>query len=648
MQAGIWNCDGQPVDPKLLDRFCQVLELQRPDSIDVVVENSLAMFYAPFHTTPESQLERQPYKSGAGNLVTWDGRLDNREDLVCASQTTVQGHPTDIELITASFEREGTDCFRCFAGDWALSVWNPRRRELILAVDRMSIRHLFYWRNERQIWWSTEIADLLQLSNASFDLDNLYVSGYLANEADSHLTPYRSIRQVPFGAFVRFTQDRVSLERYWRPGREARIQYKTDADYEHHFRYLFRQAVRRRLRSNTPILAELSGGIDSSSIVCMADDLSASGEKNVSRVDTLSLYDRTEPDGDDWIYFHKIEQLRGRHGWHLDVSVAADVRDSFRFETLRALPGYPSTGKAIANERAHILRAGGYRVILSGIGGDEFLGGIPDPSPQLGELLAQLRLISFCRGLLDWSLAKRRPAIQLLWEALLELIPPRLALLAGSRTRVEKWIKPSFARQTEMAIRQLDVGEYQMAISPVRRYLAGGHIRMANMMAKFQTSSDPPHEYRYPYLDQDLLTFIASIPQTQLLRPGQRRSLMRRALARIVPDEILSRRTKQFAARTPIAALAANWHELEEAFRTPLCSQLGYIDGKLFLEALRQLKEGRKVHLVRVLKTIALEFWLRHLVERNLLKEPVSLNAATASTALSRKTENSSSFCQVG
>src|SRR5256885_4258588 len=86
------------------------------------------------------------------------------------------------------------------------------------------------------------------------------------------------------------------------------------------FRNLFRQSVRRRLRSDSPVLAELSGGLDSSSIVCMADDILATGGAETPRLDTLSIYDKTEPNGDDWIYFRKIEEKRGRPGVHIDGS----------------------------------------------------------------------------------------------------------------------------------------------------------------------------------------------------------------------------------------------------------------------------------------------------------------------------------------
>jgi asparagine synthase (glutamine-hydrolysing) len=142
---------------------------------------------------------------------------------------------------------------------------------------------------------------------------------------------------------------------------------------------------------------------------------------------------------------------------------------------------------------------------------------------------------------------------------------------------------------------------------------------MANKLAKFRTPVLALEEIRYPYLDQNLIEFILSIPASQLLRPGERRSLMRRSLVRIVPQEILSRRTKQFGARTPVVALEKNWQELRCVLDSPLSSSLGYINKARFLEALNGARNGKDTHLLRLLRTISLELWLRDLVSRRLI-----------------------------
>src|SRR5260370_14499295 len=196
--------------------------------------------------------------------MTWDGRLDNRDELIPQLWSDLTDDQSDVGLAGAAFDRWGTDCFAKLIGDWALAISNPREKELSLARDYLGIRHLFYYSTSKKVIWCSHLAPLA-LSGAQFTLCDEYVGGYLALYADAYLTPYREIRSVPPGKFVRIRDGIATVHNYWTYNPKRQIRYKTDIDYEEHFRHLFRQAVRRRLRTDSPVLAELSGGFDSSS-----------------------------------------------------------------------------------------------------------------------------------------------------------------------------------------------------------------------------------------------------------------------------------------------------------------------------------------------------------------------------------------------
>ena len=618
-QAGIYNFDQSPVDPILLQRMADAIAPYGPDGACQCVRGSLGMVYRAFHTTRESRFETQPYTSRRGHVMTWDGRLDNREELIQLLGHDLTLERTDVAIAADAFDQWGTNGFRRLIGDWAVSIWRPQQHEVIFAVDYMAIRHIFYYLKKGNIWWSTNLASLVLLSGDRFHIDDDYIAGYFANDPDAHLTPYHEISQVPPGRFVRVRDARVTVERYWRFNPKSRVRYKSDAEYEHHFRHVFRQSVRRRLRSDSPILAELSGGLDSSSIVCMADNILAKEATQTPRLDTLSFYDKTEPNGDDWLYFPIVEQKRGRVGAHIDASTLGSSPASFEYDEFMPLPGYVDAGGKLGDERAAVVRDGGYRVVLSGIGGDEFMGGIPNPSAQLADLIVQCKLVSLATQLMAWSLVKRRPWIHLLWNAVAELLPPSLGQYFIKQAQVEPWIEKRFAKRTRIAIRQLDVDQHFGLWLPTRRSLIGGVLLMANKLAKCTPRKLALEEARFPYLDQNLIEFILSIPANQLLRAGERRSLARRSLATIVPQEILSRRTKQIGARTPIVALEKNWKDLQTALASPLSSRLGYINRNYFLKTLHEATNGKEIHIVRMLRTISLEFWLRDQVARGLL-----------------------------
>lgn len=621
-QAGIWNFRGEPVDGKLLERYSSLLQQLGPDGNSTYVDGPIGLVYRSFHTTAESRRERQPLVSTRGFVITWDGRLDNRDELRAELNGQFEVAPTDVSIVAAAFDRWETGCFRRILGDWAIAVWQPLERELYLAVDYLAIRHLFYRVTDRAVFWATDLDPLVLLCERTFHLDDEYIAGFLAADPEAHLSPYKEVREVPPGHFVRLTIGKTSVERYWRPDPKLRIRYNTDAEYEEHFRYIFRRAVRRRLRSDSPILAELSGGIDSSSIVCLADDILAKEGAETPRLDTLSKFDTTEPNGDDLIYFSKIEETRHRTGHHINTGTLAHSSSSLRCDTFSTLPGRIGMSRALDAQRAAVISSGGYRTVLSGIGGDEFMGGIPDPSAQLADLLVQIKLSKLLRDLIKWSLVKRTPCIQLLTNALIDLLPDVLTQHFVKEARPEMWIEQAFAKRSRISLLQLGPQDALGFCLPTRRSYARAVLAMANRMAKRPYLNPALEDTRYPYLDQNLIEFVLAIPASQLLRPGQRRALQRRALAGLAPAEVLERRTKQFAARTPVIAIGNRWKELEAMFNQPLSFTLGYVDASRFLSAVRAAMNGSGIHIIRTVRTISLELWLQDVVARGLVALP--------------------------
>jgi asparagine synthase (glutamine-hydrolysing) len=618
-QAGIWNSDGRPIDKALIEQICHLLKPLSPDEAFEYISGATALFYRPFYTTPESRLEKQPYVSSKGLVLTWDGRLDNRDELRTVLGIDAEGSETDVAIVATAFDRWGTECFRRIVGDWAVAIWDPRQRDLVLAVDFMGIRHIFYRVASQQTLWATDLTPLVLLSENHLHIDDHYIAGYFANDASAERTPYRELREVPPGKYVHIKNGVISVHRYWFPNTDSSRQYESDASVEERFRYLFRQSVRRRLRADSPILAELSGGLDSSSIVCMADDILATETSWAPRVDTLSYFNKTETHGDDWIYFQKVEQYRGKTGFHIDGSILGTSPGPLSYQGFEPLPGRLGMSGPLEINRGEIVREGGYRVVLSGIGGDEFMGGIPDPRSQLADLILQGKLITLGRQLMAWSLVKRRPWIQLLGQALIELLPAPLAQGLSTSCTPAPWIDTAFAKRTKIARQMFGPTERFGYLRPTRRAVIGGIILLGNKLSKWTSPRHAVEEARYPYLDQNLIEFMLSIPASQVLRPGERRSLMRRALTGLVPADILNRRTKQFGARTPVVALDKNLDALLSMFQSSRCSGLGYVDQSRLMEAFHSARAGGEVHLVRFMRTIALEVWLADLMSRGII-----------------------------
>ena len=130
---------------------------------------------------------------------------------------------------------------------------------------------------------------------------------------------------------------------------------------------------------------------------------------------------------------------------------------------------------------------------------------------------------------------------------------------------------------------------------------------LRRQLARTALPFEPPFEKRYPYLDRGLLEFMFAIPREQLVRPTQRRSLMRRALVGIVPDEILNRKTKAFVARSPMVAISNDWAHFAEMTQNMLSSSLGIVDPERISEALQKVRRGEEVPMVTLRRTLCLE-----------------------------------------
>jgi asparagine synthase (glutamine-hydrolysing) len=425
----------------------------------------------------------------------------------------------------------------------------------------------------------------------------------------THLTPFSGIHSVPPASYLLFRPKTATVLPYWTFDPNKTVRYRDDREYEEQFRNVFREAVRRRLRATAPVLAELSGGMDSSSIVCMADSLIASGFSGTPRLDTISSFDNSEPNWNEAPFFEKVEERRGRAGHHVALEFGKHWHPLFDPSVFAAGPGFGIKLNDNADYESYV-GSGRYRVLLQGTGGDEVLGGVPTPLPELADLLTSGRLSGFFHQLLAWAISQRIPALRLAAHTLGLFLPTFLGHASAAKPT---WLAPQFARRYTRALNGY-----------ARRFRVFGPLPslQANLCALeslrrqigcIGISPRPRVERRYPFLDRDLLEFLYAVPRDQLVRPNQRRSLMRRGLAGIVPAEILNRRRKAFIARAPLTSLRTEWPLVLERIRNMKLGNAGIVDADGFLRLLKKATEGGPLPIVPVLRTLLIEAWLTHL-----------------------------------
>lgn len=643
-QFGRWDFAGQVPSPEYMERVGATLAPYGPDSSESYSKGGVNIVYRAFYTTKESHREKQPYISRSGAVITWDGRLDNRADLIKELREPLTMTSTDLAIVAAANDKWGANCFAKLIGDWALSIWNPGDCSLTLAKDFVGTRHLYYSIDKEHVTWSTILDPLVLFARKTFSICEEYIAGWFSYFPAAHLTPYVGIDAVPPSSFVqlRLLKDGIKhrISKYWDFNLSKRIRYDRDAEYEDHFVSVLAKAVQRRLRSDRPVLAELSGGMDSSSIVCMADLILARGQAECPHLDTISWYDSSNPAWDDLVYLTKVEERRGRSGCHIDLSAekrgedrALTSENSFlsEFESDR-FAATPASWRYLSSElfkqaAAH-MKSGGHRVILSGVGGEQPTGGgVPTPKPELQNLLARARFITLARQLKSWAAKMNKRPLPLLGEALRGFCS--VALVGTPKEmHLVSWFTTGFAHRNVNAL----------CAYRSRRKLVGPlpslqeQLELLNcerrFMAYVSLSPDLLHEVRYPYHDRDLREFAYAIPREQIVRVGQRRSLMKRALVGIVPDEVLNRKQKSFAQPEQTKQLSTPWPSADAIGQYLVCGSIGLIDSKRFLDVLHKARRFEEVPVRSVRATLTIESWLRHLRRQGVLRDPSAIKSA--------------------
>lgn len=625
IQFGKLNFDGRTVDPAYLRDAEKILRPFSPDSLTAWTKGPFALLYGDFHSVPERDDERLPVHSPAGTRLTWTGRLDNRTELLAELSVNAASNPTDAQIVSWLYERKGGDCLARLVGDWSLSTVSDLDEKLLLAVDFLGARPLYYLRTVDSVAWSSILEPLLLLAGTRFTLCEEYAAGWLYGFPSAELTPYREIRAVPPGSSVEFTRNGVRVERHWKFSEQESAQSCGDAEFEEGFRYFFARAVRRRLRSSRPVLSELSGGMDSSAIVCVADQLLKDDPALAPRLDTLSYLNDAEPDWNERPFVEAVEHHRGRSGHHIDVSGKLELiprRDENRF------PSTPSHGILLSlpqRQVSNYLEETGIRVILSGLGGDETTGGVPDGNAELADLLVGGELSTFLKRAVLWCLPTRQPLICVVGSVLGHFVPRQLFEPRLLRNRVP-WIAKKLERNArdnpacaplKLSVRgpRPSVQENLHTLEDLRRQIA-----------RASTPSSQARERRYPFLDRDLLEFLYNAPREQIIRPGRRRSLMRRALSGIVPEAVLERKRKAYASRKPIVSFQACAPEIQAWAQELHCAAFGLVDPLAFQRALDAASRGEDSRLWPVSNTLTFESWLRDERVQRLLAVPANFS----------------------
>ncbi len=562
-----------------------------------------------FHRAP-GLLMAHAARSSTGNLCAWDGRLDNRDDLRAKAGRCFPRDCSDSEIALAIYETKGKEGLCDLIGDWSLVIWDAARHILLLASDYAGVRPLYYCLNNGRIVWSSALQCLVDWTGAE-PLDEEYVAHFLTRGSAGGRTPYRDILPVPPGQVLEVSASRQWTEAFWSIPVSKTVDYARESEYEQRLRALFQEAVAVRMRTSAPVCAELSGGLDSSSIVCMANQLVTRRRVEAPELITLSYrqHGSTDPK-----FYQAIERSCGLQGIHLETSEHPFLTPAL------AGRAQPVFWEPRFQEVSRRMAAAGANVLLTGQLGDLVMGNWMDDSEQAGDYLRERKIAQALRETLAWSQALGTTIYPLLWRALRAAISPSVMPESADLGK-----RPSdggsLTGRLRRTARSLSCHRRSDAWLKEERPSRRKHLWALSQVLEARTLQTPETvghiAYTHPFSHRPLVEFMMAIPPRIVCRPGSPRRLMRRAFAGLVPEPVLGRRSKAIYSGVFLESLRPIASELGRNTRRMRLVELGYVDPDSVAVRLGRLAGGLECNQPQLRCLILLELWLRGRELRN-------------------------------
>lgn len=530
----VFHRDHAPIDPSVSERMLAVLGHHGPDGCDLSYSPSVTLGHQHFWTTPEEIGEKQPLTEPTGRFhLVFDGRLDNRQELLTLLDCNRE-RMSDAALLLLAYERWTEACFARLLGPFAVALFDAAQRRVVCARDPLGDRTLFYFMNSRILIVASEEQAILTHPAVARRVNESRLAAYFALQVPSDgSTFFADVSELPPAHVMVVGEEGVRTWRYWTANLATNMRYRTDAEYAEHFQTLLADSVACRLRTLSPPVVMMSGGLDSTSVAALA---ARQGQTDPSstRLRTISyVFDELQSCDERWF----MEAMSSRYNIEA-IQIPGD--DAWPLRNVTTWPLNPNTPEGNLYRRLkeriyRVARDGGTRTVLTGVFGDELYAGA---EYWLCDFLREHRFTQ------AWHESRLHIREQGLWDFLKS---SALRRLPGARWLRELRPTPNPRWLTDYARAKLPATDpwsdlvrvshrpeqYDSVLGPYAAQDASEEIFHASQFAI---------ELRHPYRDRRLVEFMLAVPAYQLYSQGLYKHILRNAMKNILPERIRTRR----------------------------------------------------------------------------------------------------------
>lgn len=559
--AGIFHFDGKPVARESIQRMTSALRHRGPHDEGIWTEKSVGLGHVLLHTTPESLQERQPSTIDGSTRITADARIDNRTELIAALFRAGQSFdPHDIsdpDLILHAYHAWGEDCVFHLLGVFAFGIWDKREQKLFCARDPLGIKPFVYHQSAHQFVFASEAKGVLAAPDVPQKVYEPRIADYLLGSLeglDDTVTFFEDVYRLPPAHRLVLTPDAKRKARYWTLEPSQEIRLPSDEAYVEAFREHFAEAVRCRLRVAGPAASMLSGGVDSSAVVAVAQQILA--QQGHPELWTFSAVSDT-PDDIETRHIRAVLAHNGTLSHQISPSELETVLPELNrllFQTDDLFDHYvfiPQVMYALASQH-------GVNVLLTGLDGD----GIAslDDLFLLAWLLRNGQFRRFRHEL--FQLQKHHYVREISPQAIFGLMMRTMFVPESVRRlrqtlqpdhQQETWhrrgLDPDFARRVDVPARIQRVRQHTAQHNKTTNEQQAMYLRHPQYVAGLERYDRVAALYgiepRHPLLDRRVVEFFLALPWNQKMRSGWSKITLRQAMVGHMPESVCWREGRQ-------------------------------------------------------------------------------------------------------
>ncbi|MEH7226492.1 asparagine synthase-related protein [Bacillus sp. JJ1566] len=586
--AGIYNLNKEPVSEEHIRKIMDVFLKYPVDEIGTLKKDNIFLGCHAQWITPESVGEILPfYDYERQLLITADAIIDNRKELLSKLNIDSQKgkYITDSQLILLAYSKWGEDVPKHLIGDFSFILWDEKKRKLFAARDFSGARTLYYYQDQERVVFSTTMESLLTLPYVHKELNEQWLAEFITipsmvDAVDTISTVYKHIKQIPPSHFLTILNGKVTLTRYCRISAVEKLILKSDIEYEEAFQDIFERAVIDRLRTHGNVGAQLSGGLDSGSVVSFA---ARALQKENKTLNTFSFIPVKH--FKDWTSKYYIPDERPfiketvRHVGnisdnYLDFDGQNPLTIMDEFIQLMEMPYKFFENSYWLKGINQSAQKNGIKILLNGARGNFSIswGSIEINLNYYSSLLRKMKLIELYKEL-DLYCSNFNTGKSVIIPA---IIKGMFSLNLQSIKKVNKdtlntksIINPSLAKRTNVYEKLESIGMYSVGKSrkspfEIRnKHFEELHYWNKNGVATTKLSLRYALWDRDPTNDIRVIRFCLSIPQEQYARGGFDRSLIRRATKDFLPNKVrLNNKSRGLQSADVVHRLTPSWSML--------------------------------------------------------------------------------------